>query len=61
MVMSDGLQILRAIERQHDLFRLMQRGVVLDVKTGEVYEGVSDGDHSRIHPCLPMVGRDMGL
>lgn len=38
MAMSDGLQILRAIEREHDAFRLMQKGVVLDLKTGEVYE-----------------------
>lgn len=43
MAMSDVLQILQAIKRERDTFRLMQKGVVLDLKTGEVYEGVSDG------------------
>ena len=38
MAMSDGQQILRAIERQHDVFRSMQKGLVLDLKTGKVYE-----------------------
>lgn len=38
MAWSDGERIMRAIERERDVFRLMQRGLVLDVKTGEVYE-----------------------
>lgn len=38
MAWSDSEQILQAIEREHDTFRLMQRGVVLDVKTGKVYK-----------------------
>lgn len=37
MAMSDGLQILRAIERQHDLFRSMQEGIMLDINSGDIY------------------------
>lgn len=37
MAMSDGLQILRAIERQRDIFRLMQKGVKLDINSGDIY------------------------
>lgn len=58
MAMSDGPQILRAIERQRDAFRLMQKGVVLDLKTGEVYEGVSDGKQSS---AVRDAGRQVGL
>lgn len=43
MAMSDVLQTLQAIRREHDAFRPMRKGVVLDLKTGEVYEGVGDG------------------
>lgn len=43
MAMSDGLQILQAAKREHDTFRPMRKGVVPDLKTGEVYEGVGDG------------------
>lgn len=39
MAMSDGLQILQAIKREHDTFRLMQKGVVFGLKTGEVTKG----------------------
>lgn len=43
MAMSDGLQILRAIERQHDVFRSKQKGLVLDLKTGKVYKKRIEG------------------
>lgn len=39
MAMSDVLRILQAIEREHDAFRPMRKGAVLDLKTGEVYGG----------------------
>lgn len=42
---NDCKLILLAIERKRDTFRLMQKGVVFDLITGEVYEGegISDG------------------
>lgn len=45
MAMNDCKRILLAIERKRDTFRLMQKGVVFDLITGEVYEGegISDG------------------
>ena len=47
MARNDCEQILRAIKRKHDTFCLMQKGVMLDPKTGgiyivrEEYEGIS--------------------
>ena len=58
MVMSDGLQILQVIKREHDTFRLTQKGVVLDLKTGEVYEGVSDGRQEARSQGSEGAGRD---
>ena len=39
MALSDGLQILQAIKREHGTFRLMQKGVVLDLKTARYTKG----------------------
>lgn len=47
---------MQAIERKRDIFRLMQKGVVFDPITGEVYEGegISDG---RVSGTVRDVGR----
>ena len=46
MTRNNCERILQAIKREHDTFRLMLKGVVLDLKTCEVYEGVSDADQA---------------
>ena len=39
MAMSDGLQTLQAVEREHGTFRLMRKGAVLDLKTARYTKG----------------------
>lgn len=53
---NDCKRILQAIEMKRDIFRLMQKGVVFDPITGDVYEGegISDG---RVSGTVRDVGR----
>lgn len=53
---NDCKRIPQAIERKRDTFHLMQKCVVFDTITGEVYEGegISDG---RVSGTVRDVGR----